>query len=46
MQSECQLGYKQPKYVERIVLTETLAGIGKSKGGYWEDLGYTWYAGI
>jgi hypothetical protein len=21
-------------------------GIGGGKGGYWEDLGYDWYAGI
>ena len=46
LRAERQLGYKQPKYVERIVLTNSLAGIGGGKGGYWEDLGYTWYAGI
>lgn len=43
---ERQLGYKQPKYLQRIVLADSLAGAGKGKGGYWEDLGYTWYAGI
>jgi len=29
-----------------IELVETLAGIGDGKGGYWEDQGYEWYAGI
>jgi DMSO/TMAO reductase YedYZ molybdopterin-dependent catalytic subunit len=43
---ERQLGYKQAKYVERIELVESLDGIGKGKGGYWEDQGYEWYAGI
>jgi DMSO/TMAO reductase YedYZ molybdopterin-dependent catalytic subunit len=43
---ERQLGYKQAKYVERIELVESLAGIGGGKGGYWEDQGYEWYAGI
>ena len=43
---ERQLGYKQAKYVMRIELMETLAGIGNGKGGYWEDQGYEWYAGI
>lgn len=43
---ERQLGYKQAKYVERIELVESLDGIGMGKGGYWEDQGYEWYAGI
>ena len=43
---ERQLGYKQAKYVERIELLESLDGIGAGKGGYWEDQGYEWYAGI
>ncbi len=43
---ERQLGYKQAKYVTRIELVESLAGIGEGKGGYWEDQGYEWYAGI
>lgn len=41
-----QLGYKQAKYVMKIELVESLAGIGGGKGGYWEDQGYEWYAGI
>jgi DMSO/TMAO reductase YedYZ molybdopterin-dependent catalytic subunit len=43
---ERQLGYKQAKYVVKIVLAESLGGFGKGRGGYWEDEGYEWYAGI
>lgn len=43
---ERQLGYKMAKYVMRIELVADLAGIGQGKGGYWEDHGYAWYAGI
>jgi len=43
---ERQLGYKQAKYVERIELVESFADIAGGKGGYWEDRGYEWYAGI
>jgi DMSO/TMAO reductase YedYZ molybdopterin-dependent catalytic subunit len=46
LRAERQLGYKQPKYLQRIVLVESLDGIGGGKGGYWEDQGYTWYGGI
>ena len=43
---ERQLGYKHAKYVMRIELVESFAHIAGGKGGYWEDLGYQWYAGI
>ncbi|HKC95785.1 MAG TPA: molybdopterin-dependent oxidoreductase, partial [Nitrospira sp.] len=43
---ERQLGYKHAKYVTRIQLVESLRDIGGGKGGYWEDQGYEWYAGI
>ncbi|HEV7254577.1 MAG TPA: molybdopterin-binding protein [Mesorhizobium sp.] len=43
---ERQLGYKMPKYLARITLIDCLAGIGLGQGGYWEDRGYDWYAGI
>ncbi len=43
---ERQLGYKHAKYVVRIELVESLQGIGGGRGGYWEDRGYEWYAGI
>jgi len=43
---ERQLGYKMAKYVMRIELVDSFAKIGEGKGGYWEDQGYQWYAGI
>lgn len=43
---ERQLGYKQAKYVQRIEIVDSLARFGRGKGGYWEDRGYAWYAGI
>jgi DMSO/TMAO reductase YedYZ molybdopterin-dependent catalytic subunit len=41
-----QLGYKSAKWVYRIELRSSFASIGNGKGGYWEDQGYEWYAGI
>lgn len=43
---ERQLGYKHAKYVMRIELVDSFANIGGGRGGYWEDNGYQWYAGI
>ncbi|CAN5485123.1 molybdopterin-binding protein [soil metagenome] len=43
---ERQLGYKHAKYLMRIEAVETLAPIAGGQGGYWEDRGYEWYAGI
>ena len=43
---ERQLGYKQAKYIRAIELVESFANIRGGKGGYWEDEGYEWYAGI
>ncbi len=43
---ERQLGYKMAKYVMAIEAVASLEGIGGGKGGYWEDQGYEWYAGI
>jgi DMSO/TMAO reductase YedYZ molybdopterin-dependent catalytic subunit len=43
---ERQLGYKMPKYVHRIQAVASFADIRGGRGGYWEDLGYNWYAGI
>jgi DMSO/TMAO reductase YedYZ molybdopterin-dependent catalytic subunit len=43
---ERQLGYKMAKYVTRIEAVASFADLGAGKGGYWEDLGYEWYAGI
>jgi DMSO/TMAO reductase YedYZ molybdopterin-dependent catalytic subunit len=43
---ERQLGYKMAKYIMRIELVEDFDHIAGGKGGYWEDEGYEWYAGI
>lgn len=43
---ERQLGYKHAKYVMRLELVESFGGIAGGQGGYWEDQGYQWYAGI
>jgi DMSO/TMAO reductase YedYZ molybdopterin-dependent catalytic subunit len=40
-----QLGYKSAKWVRKIELAAAFP-IATSKGGYWEDQGYEWYAGI
>lgn len=38
-----KLGYKQPKYVEKVVVTNVLRAEHR---GYWEDQGYSWYGGL
>ena len=43
---ERQLGYKMAKYVMRIEAVASFADIRGGRGGYWEDHGYEWYAGI
>jgi len=46
LRAERQLGYKMAKYIQRIELTDSLKSARGGKGGYWEDQGYAWYAGI
>ncbi len=46
LRSERQLGYKMAKYVMRLEIVEDFSRIAGGKGGYWEDQGYEWYAGI
>jgi DMSO/TMAO reductase YedYZ molybdopterin-dependent catalytic subunit len=43
---ERQLGYKMAKYVMRIEAREEFSSLGRGRGGFWEDRGYEWYAGI
>ena len=43
---ERQLGYKHAKYVTAIALVDGFGNMAGGKGGYWEDNGYQWYAGI
>jgi DMSO/TMAO reductase YedYZ molybdopterin-dependent catalytic subunit len=46
LRAERQLGYKMAKYIQSIELVESFAHIGGGNGGYWEDLGYSWWGGI
>ena len=44
---ERQLGYKHAKFVMSIEAVEHLGGVGRGRGGFWEDAGnYDWFAGI
>ena len=46
LRDERQLGYKMAKYLMRIELVDSFHQIAGGRGGYWEDQGYEWYAGI
>src|SRR5262249_18053096 len=37
-----KLGYKQPKYVVGVTVTDVLP----ARRGYWEDQGYPWHGGL
>jgi DMSO/TMAO reductase YedYZ molybdopterin-dependent catalytic subunit/thiosulfate reductase cytochrome b subunit len=41
-----QLGYKMAKYVMRIEVVNSFDEIAGGQGGFWEDRGYDWYAGV
>jgi len=41
-----QLGYKSTKYVNRLVVTDSLDRFGTGKGSADAEGGYSWYAGI
>jgi DMSO/TMAO reductase YedYZ molybdopterin-dependent catalytic subunit len=43
---ERQLGYKMAKYVMRMEAVASFSAMRGGRGGFWEDLGYAWYAGI
>lgn len=43
---ERQLGYKHAKYLTAIEAVSSFDGIEGGGGGYWEDRGYQWYAGV
>ena len=43
---ERQLGYKQAKYLMRIEIVDSFSSLSGGNGGFWEDRGYEWYAGI
>lgn len=46
LRCERQLGYKHAKYVQKLELVESFRHINGGNGGYWEDNGYEWWAGI
>lgn len=46
LRAERQLGYKMAKYVNSIEVVESFTHIRGGNGGYWEDQGYSWWAGI
>ena len=41
-----QLGYKSAKWISGIEVAASFAHMYAGQGGYWEDQGYEWYAGI
>jgi DMSO/TMAO reductase YedYZ molybdopterin-dependent catalytic subunit len=43
---ENQLGYKHAKYIRGVEFVTSFEKFAQGKGGYWEDRGYEWYAGI
>ena len=43
---ENQLGYKQAKYIHALEFVASFEKIADGRGGYWEDQGYEWFAGI
>ncbi|AYG68992.1 molybdopterin-dependent oxidoreductase [Rhizobium sp. CCGE531] len=43
---ERHLGYKNAKYLMRIEIRDKFDDLWGGNGGFWEDRGYEWYAGI
>jgi len=46
MRIERQLGYKHAKYLTAVKAVADFDDLYDGNGGYWEDRGYQWYAGI
>ena len=46
LRTERTLGYKMAKYIMSIDAIDSFANLGRGNGGFWEDRGYDWYAGI
>ena len=46
MRIERQLGYKHAKFLTGIEAVASIDDIQGGNGGYWEDRGYQWYAGM
>lgn len=45
LRTELQVGYKNSKHINHISVVDSLEGIGRGHGGFWEDRGFQWYAG-
>ena len=41
-----QLGYKSVKFIDRVIVAESLDGFGDGSGQSEVNKGYAWYAGI
>jgi DMSO/TMAO reductase YedYZ molybdopterin-dependent catalytic subunit len=46
LRTERTLGYKMAKYIMSIDAIDDFSTISRGSGGFWEDRGYDWYAGI
>ncbi len=46
LRTERTLGYKMAKYIMSIDAIDDFSQISRGRGGFWEDRGYDWYAGI
>jgi DMSO/TMAO reductase YedYZ molybdopterin-dependent catalytic subunit len=46
LRTERTLGYKMAKYIMSIDAIDDFSKLGRGNGGFWEDRGYDWYAGI
>jgi DMSO/TMAO reductase YedYZ molybdopterin-dependent catalytic subunit len=46
LRAELHIGYKNAKYIDRLEVVDSLAGIGRGHGSVWADQGYQWFAGM
>jgi DMSO/TMAO reductase YedYZ molybdopterin-dependent catalytic subunit len=46
LRAEFHIGYKNAKFVDRLEVVDSLAGIGRGHGSIWADHGYQWFAGM
>jgi Prokaryotic cytochrome b561/Oxidoreductase molybdopterin binding domain len=46
LRAELHIGYKNAKFVDRLEVVDSVAGIGRGHGSIWADYGYQWFAGL
>lgn len=46
LRAELHIGYKNAKFVDRLEVVDSLAGIGRGHGSIWADYGFQWFAGL